>query len=463
MEEEGDRLEAKTHRKCGAFFGARATKANTIELTRLSFFLSFALFLPRTDALLTKLMTAVTPVLKSIRQEITDSGKNIDETLEKGREIYARKPAIKNEDVTWSQEEYADLGLIFEYCRYKSIQRLTEAWSTFEKAKKKRLFEFVDRKVQLMDERREKPRETNEYDTDAVFDATKEDEDEGDKVFLRVASLGGGPGFELLAFKWFIEYAFRANYNAKKHGDVELISLDLAESWEKICNQLHPMKFSAFDLVKDGDAMLEEKCGGAVDVLLLSYVAKMYCCNDECYEWISKKINDRQVSIAFVISRDEKMEEFIRGFEKKGVLVTPLMDQTLGKDHRLLALTRRLDEDVAEAIEKLEIEDNRRKSLDKKVAAEEDDGWTEVHKEKEIPPTFPNVPYVEHRKAKVDKYQNKKAGNYHHHDRNNGNNPKSESYSNFSRNSHGKDSYSRGGRDNNSSGGAGGGAKGSRW
>ena len=156
------------------------------------------------------------------------------------------------------------------------------------------------------------------------------------------------------------------------------------------------MKFSAFDLVKDGDAMLEEKCGGAVDVLLLSYVAKMYCCNDECYEWISKKINDRQVSIAFVISRDEKMEEFIRGFEKKGVLVTPLMDQTLGKDHRLLALTRRLDEDVAEAIEKLEIEDNRRKSLDKKVAAEEDDGWTEVHKEKEIPPTFPNVPYVEH-------------------------------------------------------------------
>ena len=123
---------------------------------------------------------------------------------------YARKPAIKNEDVTWSQEEYADLGLIFEYCRYKSIQRLTEAWSTFEKAKKKRLFEFVDRKVQLMDERREKPRETNEYDTDAVFDATKEDEDEGDNVFLRVASLGGGPGFELLAFKWFIEYAFRA-------------------------------------------------------------------------------------------------------------------------------------------------------------------------------------------------------------------------------------------------------------
>jgi hypothetical protein len=183
----------------------------------------------------------------------------------------------------------------------------------------------------------------------------------------------------------------------------------------------------------------------------------MYCCNDECYEWVSKKINDRQVSVAFVISRDEKMEEFVRGFEKKGVLVTPLMDQTLGKDHRLLALTRRLDEDVAEAIEKLELEDNRRKSLDRKVVAEEDDGWTEVHKEKEIPPTFPNVPYVEHRKAKVDKYQNKKASNYHHHDRNNGNNPKSESYSNFSRNAHGKEVHSRGGR------GEGGGARGSRW
>jgi hypothetical protein len=135
-------------------------------------------------------MTSVTPVLKSIRQEITDSGKNIDETLEKGREIYARKPAIKNEDVTWSQEEYADLGLIFEYCRYKSIQRLTEAWSTFEKAKKKRLFEFVDRKIQQMDERRQKPRETNEYDADAAVEAAKEEEEDVENVFLRVASLG---------------------------------------------------------------------------------------------------------------------------------------------------------------------------------------------------------------------------------------------------------------------------------
>ena len=314
-----------------------------------------------------------------------------------------------------------------------------------------------------MDERREKPRETNEYDTDAVFDATKEDEDEGDKVFLRVASLGGGPGFELLAFKWFIEYAFRANYNAKKHGDVELISLDLAESWEKICNQLHPMKFSAFDLVKDGDAMLEEKCGGAVDVLLLSYVAKMYCCNDECYEWISKKINDRQVSNRFRHFPRRENGRVYSWVRKERRIGDAVDGPNVGQRPSLVGVDwRRLDEDVAEAIEKLEIEDNRRKSLDKKVAAEEDDGWTEVHKEKEIPPTFPNVPYVEHRKAKVDKYQNKKAGNYHHHDRNNGNNPKSESYSNFSRNSHGKDSYSRGGRDNNSSGGAGGGAKGIR-
>ena len=53
-----------------------------------------------------------------------------------------------------------------------------------------------------------------------------------ENVFLRVASLGGGPGFELLAFKWFVEYAFRTSYD-KKHGNVELISLDIAESWEK--------------------------------------------------------------------------------------------------------------------------------------------------------------------------------------------------------------------------------------
>ena len=67
------------------FWPSRATKANTIELTRLSFFLSFflsvflsffrSLLASNRRTLLTKLMTAVTPVLKSIRQEITDSGR----------------------------------------------------------------------------------------------------------------------------------------------------------------------------------------------------------------------------------------------------------------------------------------------------------------------------------------------------------------------------------------------------
>ena len=379
-----------------------------------------------TDSILTKLMTTVTPVLKQIRAEIKESGKDIDEALEKGREIYARKPAIKNEEVTWSQEEYADLGLLFEYCRYKSIQRVTEAWSTFEKAKKKRLFEFIDRKIAVIDEKRNGK------------------SDSEDSSFMRVASLGGGPGFELLAFKWFIEFAFHKQYEAKKHGNIELVSLDLAQSWEKICLQLSPsMKFNTFNLVKDGEE-LEEKSGGRVDVLLLSYVAKMYANNDECFEWISKKINDRKISIAFVISRDEKMEEFIRGFEKKGVLVTPLMEQTLGKDHRLLALSRRLDEDVSEAISKmkLEVDDENSKKVEVGGSGDNaadkdnnnDDGWTEVVKEKEVPPTFPNVPYQEHRKAKVDDYQSKKAaaGSY------GTNTGRSESYSNFSRNASGK-------------------------
>jgi hypothetical protein len=46
----------------------------------------------------------------------------------------------------------------------------------------------------------------------------------GDKKPLRWASLGGGPGFELLAVKWFFEKYYE-NY------ELDLVSLDLEGSW----------------------------------------------------------------------------------------------------------------------------------------------------------------------------------------------------------------------------------------
>jgi hypothetical protein len=47
--------------------------------------------------------------------------------VDEGAHIYARKPNMGEHDVTWSQREYAHLGLQKEYIKLKSVQRLTEA------------------------------------------------------------------------------------------------------------------------------------------------------------------------------------------------------------------------------------------------------------------------------------------------------------------------------------------------
>jgi hypothetical protein len=73
------------------------------------------------------------------------SRKNNSKELEKtGKDIYRNKPTFKRprdskefgdaQFVTWSQEEYANLGLQRQYLKLKSYQRFTEAWSLLERA-----------------------------------------------------------------------------------------------------------------------------------------------------------------------------------------------------------------------------------------------------------------------------------------------------------------------------------------
>jgi len=73
---------------------------------------------------------------------------------------------------TWSNSEYGHAGLASVYLRLKSVQRFTEAWALYERAASARLF------------------------APAKLEART----------LRVVSIGGGPGFELLAFDWFWRY-----------------------------------------------------------------------------------------------------------------------------------------------------------------------------------------------------------------------------------------------------------------
>ena len=63
--------------------------------------------------------------------------------LREGADIYAKKPSIRERDVTWSQAEYRHLGLQREYCRFKSVQRFTETWACLERAMTAGVFEGV--------------------------------------------------------------------------------------------------------------------------------------------------------------------------------------------------------------------------------------------------------------------------------------------------------------------------------
>jgi uncharacterized membrane protein YgcG len=258
-----------------------------------------------------------------------------------GQRIYARKPNMGEHDVTWSQEEYGHLGLQKEYIRYKSVQRLTEAWACLQRAKRAGLFFELD----------ETPLKENETPS----------------VPLRWASLGGGPGFELLAVKWFFEKHF-------PRYDLDLVSLDLEASWREAAEGLG-LRFNTWD-VRDGDG-LERAAGGPVDYAVASYVLKMYMANEPCARWLGEKLNSasNRLRAALIVSRDENLEaasRLVRDASIGNATVVPLMDPNGGRDDRQLAFAP--------------------------------GGWTRptnaAGEPREAPLTFPNVPYEEHKRRR---------------------------------------------------------------
>ena len=147
--------------------------------------------------LLSRLLVAATPVVAATQAKIEAAhGPGADNIVAEGQQIYAKKPNMGQEDVTWSQREYGHLGLQKEYLRYKSVQRLTEAWACLQRARNSGVFASLTEGPGMED---------------------------GDRQTLRWASLGGGPGFELLAVRWFFERHYPAY-------DLDLVSLDLEGS-----------------------------------------------------------------------------------------------------------------------------------------------------------------------------------------------------------------------------------------
>ena len=105
-------------------------------------------------------------------------------TLAQGETLYADKPTMKahhGAKGTWSDSEYAHPGLQAVYLRLKSFQRFTESWALYERAAAHGIF-------------------------DKYLAAAGSAGGAAGPPPLRVVSLGGGPGYELLAFEWFLSY-----------------------------------------------------------------------------------------------------------------------------------------------------------------------------------------------------------------------------------------------------------------
>lgn len=239
-----------------------------------------------------------------------------------GEDIYSRKPNKKSEDVTWSQREYAHAGLQREYVRFKSVQRFTEMWAALERAH-----------------------------AVGALSAAVEAHTRGGGA-CRVASLGGGPGFELFAFKAFFERHFPSVA-------LRCVSLDLAEEWAPYCEAIG-VAYARWD-VHDGAGLLPA-AGGPVDYALVSYVMHHYMANEACAHWLGQWLNgpppaerlaDGEAALpaaptalgaapapraVLVIGRDENMGREAALLSAAGVQCVRLIDQAGGRDDRQLLL-----------------------------------------------------------------------------------------------------------------------------
>ena len=213
--------------------------------------------------------------------------KDVKSFLDEGERIYDQKPSLAKNGVTWSQNDYDHPGFHRAYLRYKSIQRFTETWELLRRAHNLGILASIYKNPQ--------------------------------PKTIRVASLAGGPGFELYALREF----FGKYY---PHIKVECISLDLAGSWRPYAEELG-LEFAEWN-VDDGKG-LPEKLGGKIDFAIVSYALYMYMSTPLHIKWVSKAIKNGTIPFLLVNERMENLRKHISEMVTEGIsetnLITPVI------------------------------------------------------------------------------------------------------------------------------------------
>ena len=253
--------------------------------------------------LLETLMKENAALLELNQQRIEEEAHGTSETTGKpyssdvivriGKGLYAHKPTLRTKGVTWSTEEYSHPGLQRMYLRMKSIQRFTEIWALLERADVIGTFERIYEK--------------------------------GSNT-VRIAAVGGGPGYELLAARLFFK-------EKCPHITLELICMDVCEAWRPCAEKLG-FRFVQYDITDDSTdplaaAGLEP---GELDLCIVSCVM-IYCTTKQTMEMFYKLLHDGGVGAALVSERGEKNIACTM-FEELGGSVARLIDQSNGLDER---------------------------------------------------------------------------------------------------------------------------------
>lgn len=284
----------------------------------------------RGAALLAKLVETNTALLELNRARIEDEARAADTTADvvvrTGHGLYSEKPTLRTKGVTWSTEEYGHPGLQRMYLRMKSFQRFTETWATLERAAGIGVF-------------------------DEVF--------QRGTGTVRIASIGGGPGYELLATRlFFLERAPEV--------ELELTSLDLCAAWRPYVEQLG-FQFVHFD-INDGNLLEALGLGrGELNFCIVSCVM-IYVTNDATLDMFHRLVHEEGVRAILLNERGEKTEACAM-MEDRGGAVIRLIDQTLGVDERQTVFCS------------TEFSDSQLRGANRR--------------EEEL--TFPNVPFEEHK------------------------------------------------------------------
>jgi len=223
-----------------------------------------------------------------------------------GQGLYAHKPTLRTKGVTWSTEEYSHPGLQRMYLRMKSIQRFTEIWSLLERAEALGVF-------------------------DDIFGIGGTN---AENNVIRIAAVGGGPGYELLATKLFFEDRAPPSEEGLDEIQLELTCMDVCPAWRAYAEALG-FKFVDYDIDNESGISPLEAMGletGQLHFCIVSCVM-IYVTNSKVMSMFHKLIHNDGVKAMLISERGERTMACSM-MEALGGKVIRLIDQVDGMDER---------------------------------------------------------------------------------------------------------------------------------